>query len=120
MAWRNAYGLAMLNPLAHPTYYTTLFETFKALLNEEHTEELNKQIKQVEEMLSDDFNKITLHEAELRMYQNMDLLSGFEVNGVLITQLEIQNKLEEIKKWLLSLLFAYMPYVRYTQPLKLQ
>ena len=112
----------MMNALAMPQYYTNLFNSFRSLMymmgDEENFKELNKRIADVEAWISDDYNKITLQEAELRMWNNMDLLSGFQVNGVLITQMEINFRLEEIKQWLLSLSFEYMQYVRWTIPLQ--
>lgn len=102
-----------------PTYYSTLFESFKALLNEEDTLTLEQGIKHIENMCSDDFNRLKLHEIELRMYNNMDLLSGFITNGKMVTQMEINEKLEEIKSWLTSRLYLYMKSIRFTmQPIQ--
>ena len=109
----------MLNPLAMPNYYGALFSSFKALLNEEHSAELDQKIKKIEEWLSDEYNPMTLSEAETRMFQNMDLLSGFLVDGVLITQMEINQKLEEIKDWLQMLLYMYQPHIRFTQTIRI-
>jgi len=102
-----------------PSYYGTLFASFRALLDTQHIEQLDAQIKEVEKWLSDDLNKMTLDEVEMRMFQNMDLLSGFEVNGQMITQMEINQKLEEIKTWLTQLLYVYLPYIRFTQAVKM-
>lgn len=115
MSFRYCRELLMLNPLAMPSYYTSLFSAFKSLLDPEHIAELNAKIKAIEEWLSDEYNPMTLSEAETRMFQNMDLLSGFQVNGVLITQIDINQKLEEIKSWLTQLLYEYMNYIRFTQ-----
>jgi hypothetical protein len=51
--------------------------SFKYLLDDEDRAELEKMIKDVEDWLSDDLNPMTLDEAEMRMFQNMDLLSYF-------------------------------------------
>lgn len=122
MIWKQCRTMLMLNPLAMNTYYTQLFEAFKGLFSafgSEDYEILVKKIAEVESWLSDEYNKLTLYEAELRMFNNMDLLSGFVVNGVLITQFDIQTRLEEIKKWLNERLFVYMPHIRFVQEFKL-
>jgi len=119
IAWRQCRQMLMLNPLAMPNYYGALFSSFKALLNEEHNAELNNKIKEIEEWLSDEYNPMTLSEAETRMFQNMDLLSGFQVNGKMITQMEINQKLEEIKDWLQNLLFLYQPHIRFSQTIRI-
>jgi len=120
MIWRSCERMLMLNPLAHQTYYSTLFNMFRGLLAPQHIQELNARVKEIEIWLSDDFNKMTLHEAEVRMFQNMDLLSGFEVNGQLISQMEINTRLEEIKNWLQGLLYAYMEHIRFTVALRVE
>lgn len=119
MSFKQCQRLLMLNPLMMSGYYTTLFNTFKSLLLEEDIEQLDAMIKAVEERLSDDYNKLTLQEAELRMFNNMDLLSGFEVNGRMVTQMEINQWLEEIKSWLTQRLYAYLPHIRFTTPIKI-
>lgn len=88
--------------------------------DEENFKELERKIKEIEIWLSDEFNPITLEEAEQRMWSNMDLLSGFQVNGVLITQMEINTKLEEIKQWLNQLSYEYMAYIRWTIALRME
>jgi len=108
----------MMNPLAMQGYYSTLFNSFKSLLIPQHKFMLDEMIKEIEDWLSDDYNKMTLQEAEIRMYSNMDLLSGFEVNGKLITQLEINERLEKIKTWLTQRLYEYMPNIRFTKTIQ--
>lgn len=124
VAFKQCQKLLMLNPLTMSQYYTNLFTSFKSLMilmgDERNYNLLNKKIKDIENWLSDPLNPITLEEAELRMWNNMDLLSGFEVNGVLITQMEINSKLEEIKNWLIQLSFEYMSHIRWTIPLKME
>lgn len=121
--FRQCQRLLMLNPLMMNTYYTQLFQSFAGFFQMMGDEEGHKiiqvQIKEVEGWLSDDLNKITLHEAELRMFNNLDLLSGFEVNGVLITQMQIQDRLEEIKSFLNQRLYQLMPHIRFTQPIRI-
>lgn len=75
---------------------------------------LTHKIQAVEQWLSDEYNQLSLRECEMRMWNNMDLLSGFLVNGVLITQMEINEKLENIKQWLFDIYFQYMQYIRFT------
>jgi hypothetical protein len=58
---------------------------------------------------------MTLSEIETRMFQNLDLLSGFEVNGNIITQMEINERLEVIKDWLQQLLYHYLDDIRLTK-----
>jgi len=120
IAWKQCKQMLMLNPLTMPNYYTTLFATFKSLLGDVHQQELDKKIKEIENWLSDDLNKMTLSEVELRMFNNMDLLSGFEVNGKMITQMEINQRLEDIKSWLMQLLYLYLPYIRFTAPVRME
>ena len=120
IAFKQCQRMLMLNPLAMSGYYTALFTTFKSLLSEEHIQELDEKIKEIEDWLSDELNPMTLQEAELRMFNNMDLLSGFEVNNVLITQMEINERLEEIKGWLTQLLYMYLPNIRFTTPLRIE
>lgn len=63
---------------------------------------------------------MTLPEAEVLMFQNMDLYSGFEVNGQMITQQEINQRLQQVKTWLQQLLYGkYMPQIRFTQAIKI-
>ena len=101
-------------------YWTALFNTFKGLLMEDDTKILDTAIKEIEEWLSDEFNPMTLDEAEVLMFQNMDLYSGFEVEGQMITQQEINQKLQAVKTWLQQLLYGkYMPNIRFTVPLKI-
>lgn len=120
MIWRSCEKMLMLNPLAHQTYFTTLFNMFRGLLAPEHLEDLEKRIKEIEVWMSDEFNKMTLHELELRMFQNLDWLSGFEVNGEFVSQMEINTRLEKIKDWLQQLLYAYMPHIRFTVPIRVE
>lgn len=115
LAFKQCQRLLMMNPLMMSTYYTTLFTTFRSLLTEDDSIVLDYHIKNIEGWLSDDLNKMTLQEAELRMYNNMDLLSGFLVRGSMITQMEIQQKLEEVKTWLTQRLYTYMYHIRFTQ-----
>lgn len=120
MIWRSCEKMLMLNPLAHQTYYSTMFGMFRGLMGDEHVAELNARVKAIEDWMSDDFNKMTLSEMEIRMFQNLDWLSGFEVNGEFISQREINTKLEEIKDWLQQMLYAYMPHIRFTVPLRVE
>lgn len=119
ISFRQCQRLLMVNPLAMNTYYTTLFNAFHSLLQDEDNQQLDEMIKHVEEWLSDDLNQMKLFEIEMRMYNNMDLLSGFQVNNVLITQMEINEKLEEIKGWLTQKLYEYLPYIRFTSQVDL-
>ena len=119
IAFRQCSRLLMMNPLVIPTYYSTLFATFKSLLTEEHALVLQYQIDDVEGWLSDDLNKMNLQEAELRMYNNLDLLSGFQVRGEFLTQMMINEKLEKIKGWLTSLLYQYLKEIRFTTPIRM-
>ncbi len=119
IAWKQCKQILMMNSLTMPSYYGTLFASFKALIDKEHIDELDKQIKEIEVWLSDDLNQMTLDEVEMRMFQNMDLLSGFEVKGQMITQMEINQRLEQIKTWLTQLLYIYLPYIRFTQAVRM-
>jgi len=123
LAFRQIERILNLNPLAMSQYYSTLFTAFKNLMlmmnDEDNFNELDKKMKDVEKWLSDEFNPMTLSEAEMRMWNNMDLLSGFEVNGQMITQMEINQRLEEIKQWLISIHFEYMRYIRWTAQIKM-
>jgi len=113
--------LLMMNPLMMSNYWTTLFLSFRQFLSmfdEEEVNELDKKIKEVEAFLSDKLNPMTLSEAEMRMFNNMDLLSGFLVNGVIVTQYEINQKLEKIKVWLTGLLYSYTQHVRFTTSIR--
>lgn len=114
IAFNSCYDLLKTNPLIIPTYYSTLFITFQSLLNMEDVMRLQKMIMDFEESMTDDLNRLTLQEMEIRMYNNMDLNSGFQVNGVLVSQMEINNKLNEIKIWLTQKLFEYMKRIRFT------
>lgn len=120
IAFRNCHDLLKTNPLALQNYYSTLFITFKALLTVEDIFRLNKMIKDLEDYISDDLNPLTLREAEVRMYNSNDLLAGFMVRGIIITQLDIQEKLEDIKLWLTEKLFEYMPNIRFTMPIQVE
>lgn len=80
--------------------------------------QLEKRLKDINSWISDDLNPLTLQEAELRMWNNMDLLSGFEVRGEMITQMEINAKLDDIKQWLIQLHFDYSRYIRWTIPIR--
>ena len=106
------------NYLSVPQYYSMLFQTFKMLLVQEDLVRLDAEIKVVEDWLSDRHNRLTLQEAEIRMWNNMDLNSGFQVDGVFITQQEIYQKLDLIKNWLRGLLGEYLPYIRFTQQIR--
>lgn len=117
VAFRQCIEILKINPLAMSTYYSTLFATFKALLNNEDILRLTFWVDCFEDWLSDDLNDLRLHEIELRMYNNMDLNSGFLVNGVLITQLDIIKRLEDIKLWLTGRLYVYMGHIRFTSRL---
>lgn len=122
IAWRQASRFIMMNPLMMSQYYTNLFTAFKSLMmimgDEENFKQLEKMIKDVEKWISDDLNQLTLAEAEIRMWNNMDLLSGFQVRGVLITQMEINSRLEMIKQYLIQMHFEYSRFIRWTQPLR--
>lgn len=99
-----------------------LFTSFKSLMmimgDEENFNKLDKMIKDVEKWLSDDLNPLTLPEIELRMWNNMDLLSGFDVRGTFITQMEINSRLEMIKQYLIQLHFEYSRFIRWTIPMR--
>jgi len=114
----------MLNPLAMSQYYINLFTSFKSLMmimgDRKNYQELIKKIKGIEAWISDEYNPLTLEEAELRMWNNMDLLSGFEVRGQMITQMEINVKLEEVKQWLTEIHFSYMEFIRWSVPLRME
>lgn len=120
LIWRQCEKMLMLNPLAHQTYYSTLFNMFRGLLAEEHVQELNAMVKEIEDWMSDDFNNMTLQEMEILMFQNLDWNSGFEVNGVFITQKEINTRLEKIKDYLQQQLYVYIEYIRFTQQLSVE
>jgi len=109
----------MMNPLTMNSYYTTLFSAFKSLLTDEDNAQLDEMVAEIERWLSDDLNKMKLFEIEMRMFNNLDLLSGFQVSGVLITQMEINERLEEIKMWLTQKLYEYLPYIRFTSQVML-
>lgn len=119
IAFKNCLELLKLNPLMSPIYYSTLFLSFESLLVEEDIYRLRSMKEDIENWLCDDYNKITLNEVEIRMYNNMDLNSGFEVNGVMITQLEINQRLSEVKNWLTQKLYQYMGFIRFTAPLNI-
>ena len=119
IAWLNASRIMSLNPLALSGYFNQLFLSMRPLLDEDENAELDMRIKQIEVWLSDKYNSMKLYEIEMRMFQNMDLYSGFEVNGVMITQMEINEKLESIKQWLQELLYDKMRYIRFSQSLKI-
>lgn len=119
IAFRQAQRLLMLNPLVLPTYYSTLFATFKSLLTPEDSAKLEYMINDIEGWLSDELNKIQLQEVEQRMYNNMDLLSGFEVRGEFITQMMINDRLEKIKQWLTERLYVYLPNIRFTAQIRI-
>ena len=118
IAWKQCQKLLMLNPLMLPNYYGILFSAFKALLIQTHIDELNVKIEGFEEWMSDDLNTLKLSEIEIRMFNNLDLLSGFQVGADFRTQMEINQKLEEIKSWLTQLLYVYLPNIRFTQPIR--
>lgn len=123
MIWRTCYSQVFTNPMAMPLYYTTLFEMFKNLFFEMEDVvayfDLLKDIREFEDYISDDLNPMTLAEAELRMFQNMDLLSGFEVRGDLITQMQINQRLEFMRKKLMQYLLQSMSEVRFLTPIRL-
>src|SRR4030042_2258845 len=112
IAWLGASQMMRLNSLAVSGYFSQLFLSMRPLLDEDENAELDARIKQIEDWLSDKYNQLKLYEIEMRMFQNMDLRSGFEVNGILITQIEINDKLEQIKQWLQAILYDKMKYVR--------
>jgi hypothetical protein len=122
ISWRQTSRFIMMNPLMMSQYYTNLFTAFKSLMmimgDEDNFKQLEKMVKDVENWISDDLNPLTLAEAELRMWNNMDLLSGFEVNGQMITQMEINSKLEKIKQFLIQLHFEYSRFIRWTIALR--
>lgn len=105
-------------------YWTQLFTSFEAMMDmfgdEQGKAELQARIKALEDWLSDEYNPLTLQEIETRMFQNMDLLSGFAVNGEMITQMEINEKLSEIKVWLTRKLYQYLPNIRFTQQIRME
>ena len=118
--FHQAERMLMINPLMMSDYWSALFNTFRGMIDEEDLNILNKSVADIEEWLSDDFNPMTLDEAEVLMFQNMDLYSGFEVNGEMITQQHINQKLQAIKNWLQQLLYGkYMPNIRFTQQIKI-
>lgn len=114
IAFKQCLEFIKLNPLTSSTYYSQLFITFKSLLDIDDSQRLDNMIKDIETWLSDTLNEISLQEAETRMYANMDLLAGFEVNGVIITQSEILSRLEQIRMWLTQKLYEYLRYIRFT------
>lgn len=118
IAYRQAMTMLGGNYLTIPQYYTRLFQTFRLLLVEEDRIKLDAMIKEIENWISDEFNIITLQEAEIRMWNNMDLNSGFQVDGIIVTQQEIYQKLDQIKSWLQSLLGDYLPFIRFTQQMR--
>lgn len=120
IAFRQCLTMLRINPLVMSTYYSTLFLTFKSLLVFEDIQRLNHMVKDIEKWLCDDFNKITLKEIELRMYNNMDLNSYFLVNGEEIRQLHINSRLEDIKQWLTQKLYLYLRFIRFTAPIEVQ
>lgn len=118
--FRQAERMLMTNPLMMSDYWTTLFNTFKGIIDEDDEKILDRAIIEIERWISDDFNPMTLPEAEVLMFQNMDLYSGFEVNGQMITQQEINQRLQQVKTWLQQLLYGkYMPQIRFTQAIKI-
>ena len=121
VAYREILRSFHTNPLAEQTHYTTLFDACKMLLDEEDIARLDYAVFCIEQWLSDDLNKIALDEAELYMFQNLDLYSGFQVNGIIITQQIIIKRLSDIKRWLYQTIqFDYFPRVRLTQSLPLE
>ena len=86
--------------------------------DKDNLNELQTRIKDIEDWLSDEYNPMSMAEAEVRMFQNWDLNSGFQVNGVMITQMQINDKLGKIKTWLTELLYEYLPYIRFTAPMR--
>jgi hypothetical protein len=122
ISWRQCSRFIMMNPLMMSQYYMNLFTSFKSLMmimgDEENFNKLDKMIKDVEKWLSDDLNPLTLPEIELRMWNNMDLLSGFDVRGTFITQMEINSRLEMIKQYLIQLHFEYSRFIRWTIPMR--
>jgi len=111
-----------MNPLMMNDYFSQLFSSFKSMMtlfdDQYNLKELEARIKDIEDWLSDEYNPLTLSEVETRMFQNFDLLSGFEVNGVLITQMDINDRLNKIKSWLTELLYEYLPHIRFTQVMR--
>ena len=118
IAYRQCMTVLGGNYLSIPQYYSMLFQTFRMLLVTEDRDKLNHMILEVEDWISDRYNRLTLAEAEIRMWNNMDLSSGFQVDGVLITQQEIYQRLDLIKNWLRGLLGEYLPYIRFTQQIR--
>lgn len=120
--WRQSLRLVFTNPLTMNDYYSQLFNTFKQMFEmfggEEDKKYLDAMIKTFEEYVSDDLNPMTLEECELRMFQNMDLLSGLQVRGAFITQQDMLSMLNNIKSWLNNKLWEYMTFVRFTQSMK--
>ena len=121
--WRQSLRLIFTNPLTMNDYYSQLFNTFKQMFEmfggEEDKKYLEAMIKAFEEYVSDDLNPMTLEECELRMFQNMDLLSGLQVRGTFITQQDMLTMLNNIKSWLNNKLWEYMTMVRFTTPMKI-
>lgn len=121
VVYRQIDKIIFTNPLMMNDYWTTLFNTARGLLDEKDIKMLDMAIMQLEQWLSDDFNTMTLEEAEVLMFQNMDLKSGFEVNGEMITQQEILRRLQQIKNWLQRVLYSkYLPQIRFTQRVPLE
>jgi len=120
--WKSCFRLLSMNSLMMNDYWTQLFTSFKSLMrlfgDEENLEELEKRIKDIEDWLSDEYNPMTLQEAEVLMFQNMDLLSGFIVSGQMITQQDINSRLNEIKQYLNELIYDYLPHIRFTQQMQ--
>lgn len=118
--WRQCERLTLGSYLTNQTFYNTMFTAFKSLLIQEHALMLDYFLYDIQGWLSDDMNQLTLQEAEIRMFSNMDLTSGFEVRGEMITQMMIYERFEKIKGWLQELLYGfYMPNTRFTMPLQM-
>lgn len=122
IVYKQCYRILLMNPLMMNDYFSQLFSSFKSMMtlfdDQYNLKELEARIKDIEDWLSDEYNPLTLSEVETRMFQNFDLLSGFEVNGVLITQMDINDRLNKIKSWLTELLYEYLPHIRFTQVMR--
>lgn len=117
IAYKQCMELVKMNALMIPQYYTMLFLSFESLLVDEDIYRLRLMKKDIEDWLSDDINKLSLNEIEIRMYNNMDLNSGFQVNGIMITQMQINERLNQVKNWCTQKLYQYLRYIRFTAPI---
>ncbi len=118
IAFKQCLEMLRINPLMMATYYSTLILTFKSLLIVEDVLRVDHMVNDIELWLSDDLNKLSLKEIEMRMYNNMDLYSYFLVDGEPITQEMINDRLQDVKQWLTQRLYMYLRHIRFTTPIQ--